>query len=72
MEDKGEWAWLLRGAIGFPEGLKSLSPHYWFLLDKLMLTENFNTPFTSGDMEAARLLQEAEDGKLEVWMVAVW
>lgn len=61
MEDRCELARLLRGAIRFPEGLKNLLPHYWFFLDKLLLTGDFGTPFASGDMEVARLLEEAED-----------
>jgi hypothetical protein len=71
--DKFGWAWVLKGVIRLPEGLKSLSPHYWFLLDKLVSTGDLAGFFTSDDVEVMRSLKETEDWeKLEVWMVIIW
>ena len=67
------WARLLVSAIRSPVGLGTLSPHYWRLLDKLMLATWLLVNLEPRDMEVMTLLEEAEDwDKLEVWMVFVW
>jgi len=55
--DKDEWARLLGGVIDSSAGSRSLSSHYWCLLDKLVSREALD----------ADLLEE-----LEGWMVIVW
>ena len=72
-ENKGEWVEMLRDVIRSPQGLKTLSSHYWLLLDRLLSTADLEASFTSEDKEVMRLLEEAgEWEKLEVWMVLVW
>lgn len=78
MEKEDGWLWLLVDVICSPAGLESLSPHYWHLLDKLVLARP-HTDFTSRYMDpiscsmVTRSLEEAEDWeKLEVWMLIVW
>jgi len=69
--DRPEWVALLVEVICSPVGFKSLSSHYWHLLDKLALEL---APWsTLCNVEVMRLLEEAEDWeRLEVWMVITW
>ena len=75
---KGDvWAELLVNVIHSPVGLESLSPHYWRLLDKLVLAADLDLGGTSilrdVDTEVMRSLERARDWeKLEVWMVVLW
>jgi hypothetical protein len=71
--DKHVWVELLAGVICLPAGLESLSPHYWHLLDKLPLANDFRRTPGLRSVEVMRSLDEADDWeKLEVWMVVVW
>ena len=72
---KRRWRRSLVDLIRSPWGFKSLSIHYWHLLDKLAPFESALRPmdFESRDMELVKSLEEAEDWeRLEVWMAFVW
>ena len=72
---KRRWRRSLADLIRSPWGFKSLSVHYWHLLDKLAPFESALEPmdFESRDMELVKSLEEAEDWeKLGVWMAFVW
>lgn len=67
------WARLLVSAIRSPTGPERLSPHYWWLLERLMLPAWILVELAARDMEVMRLLEETEDWeKLEVWMGFIW
>ena len=70
---KREWGKLLVDVICSPAGPKSLSPHYWRLLGKLLLFVPLHEDPAPHTMEVMRSLEEAEDWeKLEIWMVIAW
>jgi hypothetical protein len=71
--EKSKWARLLVTVMCLPAGLENLSPHYWFLLDKLVLGISFSGAPRLQSVEVMRSLEETEDWeKLEVWIVVVW
>ena len=75
--DKREWMTLLIHTIRSPAGVENLSSHYWHLLYKLVLEENFRHPlledFVSRGAEVTESLERVEDWeKLEIWMAIAW
>jgi len=73
MDDKYKWIELLPDAICSQAGLKSLSIHYWHLLEQLLLTWSFPTTLLTRAVGLVGSLEEAEDReKLEIWMVLAW
>jgi hypothetical protein len=73
MVEKHIWVRLLIGVICLPVGLVNLSHHYWYLLDKLALGEDFSWAPGLRSVEVMRSLGEAKDWeKLEVWMMVIW
>jgi len=73
MVDGKSWARLLVEAIRSPMGPKSLTTHYWHLLDKLVVASQLWFGLVSRDIEVMRFLEKAEEWeRLGVWMVVVW
>ena len=71
--EKGSWVWLLVLAIRSLAGPENLSPHYWRLLDKLVVAQRLALYLEPRDTEVMRSLENAEDWeKLGIWMVVVW
>ena len=63
--------WLLSNVMCGPGGLE-LSPHYWRLLDGLVL-DGTSQVLVSGNWDIMRALREVEDWeRLEVWMSVMW
>jgi len=63
---------MLTDVICSPMGLESLSPHYWRLVDKMLLAEGLGIAPTTRST-VTKSLEGAEDWeKLELWMVIVW
>ena len=71
---EGEWIQLLMDVILSPAGLKSLSIHYWHLLEQLLLIGlSLPKQHVTDAVELVWLLEEPEDWeKLEIWMVLLW
>ena len=68
-----EWVQLLLTVIRSPGELESLSPHYWRLLDELVLAAGIRIDAELRDVEVMRLFEEAgEWEKLEVWLPIMW
>ena len=72
-EWKSEWGALLVDVVCSPTGSKSLSSHYWDLLDKLAPHVEPRRDFGPRGMEVMKSLEKAEDWwRLEVWVAVVW
>lgn len=73
MKDKTAWVSLLIDVMYSLGGPKSLSSHYWDLLDRLASFAQLHQDYGPWAMEVMGLLEEAEDWeKLETWAVIVW
>ena len=73
MVKRRKWGRLLVDVICSPAGPEILSPHYWRLLDELVLDGKFNLFFGHRCGKVMKSLDEAEDWeKLEVWMGVAW
>ena len=73
MEDEEELGKLLADMMRIPGGSKSLSIHYWHLLERLPWTEFLHEALASRAVELVESLEEAEDwDKMEIWMVIAW
>ena len=70
--ERGPWGKLLMYMVHSSAGPGSLSSHYWSLLGKLVMFEEFDPGF-GGGIGVMTSLEEAEDWeKLEVWVAIAW